>query len=423
MSYKLLSFIGPTRYIEAYYIYNNEKSQKPCQFIQEALLEFFCKEWKDGDQIVIFLTKESKRRNWLGKNECEGANFEKGLKERLEGAKERLKLNITLKEVEIPEGRNEEELWEIFEKINDNIGEKDVLIFDITHSFRSLPMLTLVALNYVKFLKNVKINQIVYGAMEALGSPNKVKRMPLKERVIPVFNLTPFASLFDWTVAVERFLKTGNAEMISELGIEELKPLLAETRGEVGGGLRKLISSLKAFSQNVSTCRAPDFKSNIKKILDSLLEAEKELEKLRQFKPLFRKIKGRFSNMQIDNNVTCGLEVASWCIENDLIQQGFTILRETIVNYVIVNIIGSNRLKKPRKGEDTDYREIAEVMLNNRYEKIPARILNLWHEIIDYRNDINHSGWREQNYHSPADFKNKLRKFTRIFRSFSQEKS
>ena len=417
MSYKLLSFIGPTKYIEAYYAYNNKKSQRACQFIQEALFEFFCKDWKEHDQVVIFLTEESKRKNWLSKNECEDANFEKGLKERLEETKKRLKLNVSVKDVEIPEGKNEGELWEIFEKINSNIGEEDVLIFDITHGLRSLPMLTLAALNYVKFLKNVKIHQIVYGAMEALGSPNEVREMPLQKRIIPVFNLTPFASLFDWTVAIERFLQTGNAEMISKLGTEELKPLLAETKGKVGGGIRKLINSLNSFSQNVSTCRAPDFKSNIEKILNSLPSAEEELEKLKPFGPLFEKIKDRFSNMRIEDDIYCGLEVASWCLEKGLIQQGFTILRETIVNYVVMKVLGSNKLKKPERREDTDYREIAEVMLNSRYDKIPEDILNLWHEIIDYRNDINHSGWREKNYHKPAHFKNKLKEFIKQFES------
>ncbi len=420
MGYKLLSFLGPTKYIEAYYIYN-KKSWKPCQFIQEALLEFFCKKWKDDAQVVIFLTEKSKQRNWLSKNECKDANFEKGLKKLLEEAKERLKLNITLKEVVIPEGKNEEELWEIFEKINDSIDKNDTLIFDITHSFRSLPMLTFVALNYVRFLKDAKIKQIVYGAMEALGPSSKVREMPLEKRVIPVLDLTLFESLFDWTIAVERFLKTGNAEMINKLGIEELKPLLAETKGEVGGGLRGLVTSLNSFSQNVLTCRAPDFRSSIKRILNSLPKAEKELERLRRFKPLFEKIKERFSDMRIDNEIICGLEVSSWCLEKGLIQQGLTILREAIINYVIINILESNRLKKPGKRKNTDYREIAEVLLNNRYEKIPVQILNLWDEIKEYRNDINHGGWREQNYHLPDDFKNKLSKFIERFRSFLQE--
>jgi len=232
----------------------------------------------------------------------------------------------------------------------------------------------------------------------------------LEERVIPVFDLTPFVSLLDWTVAIERFLQTGNAEMVSKLGIEELKPLLAKTKGEVGGELRKLISLLKSFSEKVSTCRASDFKSTLEEISGVIPKAEKELEELKPFKPLFGKIK-EFFNVSIKNDIHSGLEVSSWCLEKGLVQQGYTILRETIVNYVILEVLGSEYLKKKNN------RAIAESMLNNEYEKIPRDILKLWGEIVDYRNDINHAGWREQNYHTPKDFEEKLREFIERGRS------
>ena len=192
----------------------------------------------------------------------------------------------------------------------------------------------------------------------------------MEERVIPVFDLTPFVSLLDWTVAIERFLQTGNAEMVSKLGIEELKPLLAKTKGEVGGELRKLISLLKSFSEKVSTCRASDFKSTLEEISGVIPKAEKELEELKPFKPLFGKIK-EFFNVSIKNDIHSGLEVSSWCLEKGLVQQGYTILRETIVNYVILEVLGSEYLKKKNN------RAIAESMLNNEYEKIPRDILKL----------------------------------------------
>ncbi|MGB9595819.1 MAG: hypothetical protein ACPL7B_06015 [Candidatus Poribacteria bacterium] len=38
-------------------------------------------------------------------------------------------------------------------------------------------------------------------------------------------------------------------------------------------------------------------------------------------------------------------------------------------------------------------------------------IKNLWREIIDYRNDIDHAGWRISNYHRSSSFKSKLDNF------------
>ncbi len=402
MGHKLLSFLGTTDYRKAYYSYNGRRSGRAYQFILEALVEFFCEDWSVGDRVIVFLTEEAEKKNWLSKAESPSANFDVGLREALENCG----LNADMiSSVEIPEGRNEEELWEIFGKINEAIDERDNVFFDVTHSFRSLPLLALIVLNYVRFLKNVSVEKILYGAMEALGPLKEIDKMDVEVRVVPIFDLTPFVSLFDWTVAIDRYLKTGNAEIIKEVGIEQLKPLLKRTKGEEGSALRELINSLDSFSRDVSTCRGPNLKPSIERILKVLPAAEGELETLRPFSPLIEKIRNRFSTMNITDDVTCGLEIANWCLENNLLQQGFTILRETILNHTITKILGSSVLKNKSN------REEAETMLNCRDEKIPKEILDLWGEIIDYRNDINHAGWREQNFHKENDFRQKLKEF------------
>jgi len=405
MGHKLLSFIGTRRYTESYYSYNGKRSNRPYQFIQEAIVEFFCRNWKEDDQLIVFMTEESRRKNWLSKKGCEDANFDEGLKIKLEKLKNSLGINFKIEEIEIPEGKSEEELWTIFERMNEVLSDDDVVILDVTHSFRYLPMFGLIVLNYVKFLKDVKLERIIYGAMEALGTADEVKKMDLDSRIIPIFDLTPFARLFDWTIAIERFLQTGNAEIMREIAIEELKPLLAETRGEVGGGIRRLVNSLGKFSRDVLTCRSPEFRRNVEAISEAILEAEKELENLRPFRPLFSKIKERFSKMAKHDGVISGLEEARWCLEKGLIQQGLTVLRETIVNYVISEVL------KKKDFRSRTYREIAEVMLNSEYEEIPDEILRLWSEIREYRNDINHAGWNTQNYHSSNKFEGKLEEF------------
>jgi len=64
---------------------------------------------------------------------------------------------------EIPDGKDTDEIWEIFDIIYNALEEDDNIYIDITHSFRYLPMLLLVLLNYAKYLKNIKIKQITYG--------------------------------------------------------------------------------------------------------------------------------------------------------------------------------------------------------------------------------------------------------------------
>lgn len=399
--YKLLTFLGTTPYEEVYYTYRSITPRFPARFVQISLLELFYDKLKNG-QIILFLTEEAENKNWLNKNQNSNANFLKGMRDSLEEFQINFNIDLEVKRVRIPEGKSEEELWTIFEKMNEVIDENDRIILDITHSFRSLPLLTLIVLNYAKFLKNVRIERVLYGAMEALGSPPEVKNMPLEKRKVPIFDLTHFTVLFDWTIAIERFLETGNAEMIKDIGMSELKPLLANTKGRKGGELRYLIESLDRFSRNVSTCRVPELKGNVMDISEKIPLVKKDLELLKPFKPIFGRIKEEFS-MNAADYVTLGLEISEWCLKKNLIQQGFTILRETIVNYVIINFLDKNGLK------DRKTREKAENMLRDD-EILPKEIRNLWYELIEYRNDINHAGWN-YNTHKADKFKKKLRDF------------
>lgn len=80
--------------------------------------------------------------------------------------------------------------------------------------------------------------------------------------------------------------------MINKLGIEELKPLLTKTKGEIGSGLRKIITLLNNFSQNVSTCRAPDFKQNVKNSI-FYSNSGKGFRKAKTIQPIIQKDEGK----------------------------------------------------------------------------------------------------------------------------------
>lgn len=401
MSNILLSFLGPTEYIEAYYSYNDKRTNSPCQFIQESLVELFCNSWKKEDRIIIFLTEESRQKNWVGRDEFPDANFTKGLKKRLKRKRE---LNASICPISIPKGTNEEEFEEMFKTITKNIEPENRIFFDVTNAFRSLPLLAFVSLNYARVLNNAKIEKILYGCMESLGNQEEVKKIPIDNRIIPIFDLTRFVDLFDWTLGVERFLETGNTRKLEELANKELGPQLRESKGTEGRRYRKLVSLLRSFEGNISTCRGPELKSTIKAIIASLDKIKDDAIEMPMLDPLLRKVERRFTSMNIHDHINCGLDVISWCIEHGLIQQGYTILRETIVNFIMIKILGYSDFK------NREYRNEAENMLNSKNVEISSDVLNLWGELIQYRNDINHAGWK-QDAHKWKEFEKKLGKF------------
>ena len=197
-----ISFLGGTNYCYCDY-QKDGKSYGNVRFIQEATLNYLDvnSKWKETDVAMILLTKVAKDSNWIdnGQKDRDGKKIcDEQTKSTLEGLGTRLKkFKITEQVVdELPEGNDENEIWEIFERVFCKINEGDHLYFDITHGFRYLPMLVMVLCNYSKFLKKVTVESITYGNFE-------VARQLGHGLIV---DLLPLTKLQDWTYAAGQYL-------------------------------------------------------------------------------------------------------------------------------------------------------------------------------------------------------------------------
>lgn len=87
---------------------------------------------------------------------------------------------------------------------------KEHMIVDITHSFRSLPMLILYLLLYIKNVsgKKIVIEKILYGMHEAIHETKEYA---------PIVDLTYLMTISDWVVGAYAFQQYGNGYKISQL--------------------------------------------------------------------------------------------------------------------------------------------------------------------------------------------------------------
>jgi len=175
---KLLSCIGIGDLHKTTYTYQGELWKTP--IIQEALCHFF-----PVSEIIIFATEKSRTRNGQLVTSC--------------------LQDVSVKIVDIPDGKSEDELWKIFSLLVDEVKPRDEILFDITHGFRSLPFIAFLTVAYLKEVKNAKIKGILYGAFDAREND-----------VTPIFDLTPFASILDWMAAVRSFLVHSDASGIND---------------------------------------------------------------------------------------------------------------------------------------------------------------------------------------------------------------
>ncbi|HWP49655.1 MAG TPA: TIGR02221 family CRISPR-associated protein [Candidatus Limnocylindrales bacterium] len=429
MSQVMLAFLGTNDYLPCNYLLNEKGKISGVRFIQEALVSLFCKDWTEKDRIIIFLTEEAKNKNWVdnGHKDRDGKPLQReGLKRRLES----LGLKTKILDKEIPDGRTEEEIWRIFDEVLNQIDHGDEVIFDMTHAFRSLPMLAIIILNYAKVIKNIKINGVYYGAFESLGSIREVEKMAVQDRNVPIFNLTPFVRLFDWTNAIHNFITYGDAKDISELTQQEIKSILADTQGKDEGAqnLRELSKQLKKLTKLIQTSRGPGLIDGFD--FDGLRELIKKEGFLKPINPLLDKIANKikdFKNKDIKN----GYAAVEWCIQHNLIPQGYTLLQETMISEVVVrhfgqseilnedkrklaaqalhianrNIIANRKIpeeewEEPAKSRKEDVQKIISCLSED--------FIKIYDSITQDRNDINHAGFRTQPS-QPEDLQERLK--------------
>jgi CRISPR-associated Csx2 family protein len=398
-----LSVLGTSPYVAC-----NYETVENVRFVQEATLSLNCRDWTANDRIFILTTKEAYRKNWLDNGQKKSGD---GLKTRIE----RLNLYAEAESVSIPSGKDIEEIWAIFNRIYDLLDDGDNVIFDITHAFRSIPMLAIVVLNYAKALKNINLHGIYYGAFEILGDPRAVKeKYPrIEDRIVPIFDLTAFNSLLEWSSAIHRFVKSGDASRINDLAESELKPILRDQldRRHAAKQITRLSKQLVNFSRIMATCRGPEISGIIKTLKTFFVELE-EIDLIPPMKPLMDQIQREIDRFS-DNDARNGIQAAKWCLEHNMVQQGFTILQETLIACLVKKngadmldkemreIVNSAvKIERDRMNPDKWLGAAAKhIEMTQRFIELfkkNKKLASLMNKLTSSRNDINHAGYKIQ---------------------------
>lgn len=422
MAKVFLAFLGTNDYLPCTYC-AAAGEVAGVRFVQEATVKLFCQDWGEGDRILILTTEDAYRKNWLdnGHLDQDGNPLRRaGLKLRLG----ELGLKAPVRGVSIPEGRNEDEIWQVFQTLFEQLQEGDEVVFDITHALRHIPMLALAALNYAKVLKGVHLRGIYYGAFEVLGSIREAEKLPVEQRRVPIFDLAAFDALLDWGVAVDRFLGAGDAAPLAGLAQRAVKPVLKETRGQDAAAqvIRRLAQRLEDFSAAMATCRGPRLGEHVR-LLKQDLERALSLEVMPPLKPLLARLAARISKFPGDF-IRDGLQAARWCLDHNLIQQGFTILQEFLIGWVaqshglddkklthreLVNQALTIRQKHiPPEDWKREARQHPESVqgLIAFFDQQPSWV-SIFTDLNQCRNDLNHAAFRG-NSRSAGAFKPKL---------------
>lgn len=375
-------------------------------FVQKSLLEYLQQQenWGgENDLVLMLLTDLARKNNWdknLETRFCAKLQKEvayQGLEKIL------LDMNLSYQDIAIPDGKDSEQMWEIFEVIFDELQEGDELYLDITNSFRYLPMLLVVLVNYAKLLKNVKVKAIFYGNYEARDK---------ESNIAPIMDLLPLSVLQDWTLAASDYLRYGQVQKLFELSESSLLPILrnTETRTKDAEKLRSFVKTLKEMVEERTTCRGYAIvgSKNVRKLKCTASEIQKVT--IVQLRPIFEKIKQSLNDFDAKENVLNCIKVAKWCCANKLYQQATTMLEEGLGTFLCCHyqldyrkmanrdaIFGCISIKTQNKDieENKANKELVEKILADDSVWGNKAFVTILQKILELRNDYNHAGFKK----------------------------
>lgn len=118
------------------------------------------------------------------------------------------KLGIPVQCLLISYARDEAEQTAILTELADHLAPGEKVILDVTHGFRHLPMLALVAARYLARVRGVQVQEVYYGALDMIDKDTGQT---------PVLRLSAMLHMLDWVDALAVYDHSGNYGVFAPL--------------------------------------------------------------------------------------------------------------------------------------------------------------------------------------------------------------
>lgn len=371
---RLITFLGTGNYSQTRYTYNGVECQT--RYIAAALATFL-----QADSVMVLATEQAHASH----------------AQELTTEMERLRLPIPNIR-QIPSGGTTEELWKQFEVIRTAVmdGNPETVSFDITHGFRAQPFFAAAVINYLRAtLETVPAMQAFYGEWRQ------------NEPTSPVWDISAFINLLDWSSALQSFMKTGNGAGLAQLARKENISIQKNLKEKRPVTLDKLASSIRAFSENISTVRVANIitgaatqSGSAANVLACIDRSEAEVKQY--FSPLYpvlMELKTKLSEIPAANlfhptGYQAMLALAKLYVDYERYPEATVVLRESWVS------LYADKTKSPTELLNREEREATEKRWQEAEgeKKNPDGCADL---LSSVRNDIQHGGFRPNP--SPAD--------------------
>jgi|DewCreStandDraft_4_1066084.scaffolds.fasta_scaffold01130_24 CRISPR-associated DxTHG motif protein len=370
----LLTSLGTGNYVNVTYQYGQRQSTT-------SLVPVALAEWFQPTKMIVLLTQQAMNsNNWQLLREkvpyCQPAP--------------------------IPEGRSEEEYWEIFDIITSELSGSEEVILDITHGFRSLPVIVLLAAVFLHESQRVKLRHIFYGAFEA--------RDVDKGGPAPIFDLSPLLDLVQWAVATNRFRETGDARKLGDLLQDIQQRRRKSGAGSAGKGLPSQLKNpgraLSSLSQAIDLVRPKEICNYGQRLVEALDRAKPEIRVFaRPFELVREQVQVEFGGLK-RGDLASQRDLIKWYLEHGRLLQALIFAREWVISWT-AEAINCGDLKHRGGIEDAlnqlshghDPTNGNDILKSVKDLEASEQLRNIWNRLSDLRNDLAHCGFRSNPRH------------------------
>jgi len=408
MSRVYLSFLGLGSKVGDNYIYHKAiyrlegKDSDETEFAQVAEIQILGSHSFDK---ALIITTERGRETHL-----------KSLEKQLKSLGMLNLIKVIIDEDMSPEGQ-----WKWFEQILSHIEPRDELTVDLTHGYRSIPIVFSTAINFLQKARDIILKAVYYAAYE--------KKKDLG--YAPIINMKDFYVVNEWAEAVSRLIEDADARKMAEV---------SDRTAEFQAGELNDKEVIHAFEDLTNTIRNVDIHRMAEKA-NAAMEMIREKEKNASVtgRILLRLVIDKFAALATEKPPSgrydksyflLQIEIIKILLEHKLFMQAYTVMREFIASVGLIEIKDAKTLtSKGRdqrfKGEvfvrmlqfpeeDWEFKEeaasAAAKTLMPYYEKlkrlgIEPILRSFARELAEYRNGFDHAWTRKPE--APNDLEEK----------------
>lgn len=366
-----LSFLGTGEYSPTTYTWEGKECRT--RFMPVALRDIF-----EPEELLVAVTPEADEKHGVALREA-----------------------CSHTPVEVPQATTEEAWWRMFNALAKAVPEGATLLVDVTHGFRSQPFLSLAVIIYLRVVKGVEVERIVYGAYEAGDGGTS-----------PVVDLTAFLDLIDWAKATDQFKQYGDAGPLQEM-LEDLSRESRLVGDQAAGDLRPAGETLRSLTRALSLNRPIETLEEADGLIEVLENAMDDamsappavparrlmLVVARRFAPLGHAEGSVFTSRGFGAQAA----MLRFYVETGQYLQAFTLGQEMLVSWVCVqhdfDPLARGKTDPDRAGRKgarallADWDRLGDKEAERQLKAHELKVRGFWKSVRALRNDVAHAGF------------------------------